>query len=316
MVGNYIVADVGGTHIRAACFPTTSHKPSMIKRILTQGQESPHERLIKLIESIAPEDEEIAAIAVAAPGPCEPVEGIIYEAPNIPGWTNLPLKKLIQDHFNIPVAIGNDANLAALGEWRFGAGVGHHHLVYITVSTGIGAGVIINDQLLLGYHGLASELGHVTVLHDGPLCGCGKRGHLEAVTSGPSIARWVEQELKRGIQSSLSVKKQITAKDVSFAANQGDKLSLDALARAGTYLGIAIADILHVFNPSIVIIGGGVSQCGDAIFRPIREAMSDHVISPKYLEGLTLTTCTLGDEVGLMGGLVLAQTLDAPSPCQ
>ena len=316
MVGNYIVADVGGTHIRVARFPTQSHKPTMIKKILTQGQESPHERLIKLIESTIPVNEEIVAIAVAAPGPCEPYEGIIYEAPNIPGWTNLPLKKLIQDHFNIPVAIGNDANLAALGEWRYGAGIGHHHLVYITVSTGIGAGVIINDQLLLGHHGLAAELGHITVVPDGPLCGCGKRGHLEAVTSGPAIARWVEQELKSGVKSSLPDNKQITAKDVSIAANNGDKLSQDALARAGTYLGIAIADMLHVFNPSIVIIGGGVSQCGEAIFCPIREAMIEHVISPKYLEGLTLTTCTLGDEVGLMGGLVLAQTLDAPSPCQ
>jgi glucokinase len=316
MVGNYIVADVGGTHIRVARFPTQSHKPTMIKRILTQGQESPHERLIKLIESIIPVNEEIAAIAVAAPGPCEPYEGIIYEAPNIPGWTNIPLKKLIQDHFNIPVTIGNDANLAALGEWRYGAGIGHHHMVYITVSTGIGAGVIINDQLLLGYHGLAAELGHITVIPDGPLCGCGKRGHLEAVTSGPAIARWVEQELKSGVKSSLPDNKQITARDVSIAANQGDKLSQAALARAGTYLGIAIADMLHVFNPSIVIIGGGVSQCGEAIFCPIREAMIEHVISPKYLEGLTLTTCTLGDDVGLMGGLVLAQTLDAPSPCQ
>ena len=316
MVGNYIVADVGGTHIRVARFPTQSHKPTMIKRILTQGQESPHERLIKLIESIIPVNEEISAIAVAAPGPCEPYEGIIYEAPNIPGWTNLPLKKLIQDHFNIPVAIGNDANLAALGEWRYGAGIGHHHLVYITVSTGIGAGVIINDQLLLGYHGLAAELGHITVVPNGPLCGCGKRGHLEAVTSGPAIARWVEQELKSGVKSSLPHNKQITAKDVSIAASHGDKLSQDALARAGTYLGIAIADMLHVFNPSIVIIGGGVSQCGEAIFCPIRAAMIEHVISPKYLEGLTLTTCTLGDEVGLMGGLVLAQSLDAPSPCQ
>jgi glucokinase len=315
MVRNYIVADVGGTHIRAARFPTQNPKPTTIKRILTQGQESPHARLIKLIESLIPDDEEISAITIAAPGPCEPIEGIIYEAPNIPGWTNLPLKKLIQEHFNIPVAIGNDANLAALGEWRYGAGIGHHHLVYITVSTGIGAGVIINDQLLLGYHGLAAELGHTTVIPDGPLCGCGKKGHLEAVTSGPSIARWAEQELKRGVPSSLPVNKQITAKDVSLAANQGDKLSQDALARAGTYLGIAIADLLHVFNPSIVIIGGGVSQCGDAIFSPIRAAMIDHVISPKYLDGLTVTTCSLGDEVGLIGGLVLAQTLDAPSPC-
>jgi glucokinase len=316
MVRNYIVADVGGTHIRVACFPTQSHNPTIVKRIYTKGPESPHERLINLIDSVAPKEQEIAAITVVAPGLLDPFEGIIYEAPNVPGWTNLPLKKLIQDHFNVPVAIGNDANLAALGEWRFGAGIGHSHLIYITVGTGIGGGVIINNQLLLGSRGLAAELGHITVIPDGPLCGCGKPGHLEAVTSGPAIARWVEQELSHGIPSLLPVNRSITAKDVSLAASQGDELAQAALARAGTYLGIAIVDYLHIFNPSLVIIGGGVSQSGESFFSPLRTAMSEHVISKKYLEGLTLTTCALGDDVGLMGALALAQTMDIAAPCQ
>jgi glucokinase len=315
MVRNFIVADVGGTHIRTACFPTQSQKPTIIKRINTKGPESPHERLINLIAAIVPKDEEIAAITVAAPGPLDPYEGIVFEAPNIPGWTNLPLKKLIQDRFNVPVAIGNDANLAALGEWRFGAGIGHRHLIYITVSTGIGGGVIIDNQLLLGSRGLAAELGHITVIPDGPLCNCGQRGHLEAVSSGPAIANWVEQELSQGIPSSLTPDRPITAKDVSLAASQGDELAKAALARSGTYLGIAIADYLHVFNPTIVIIGGGVSQSGEAFFDPLRTAMSEHVLSKKYLENLTLTTAALGDDVGLMGALALALKLDESSPC-
>jgi glucokinase len=311
---NYIVADVGGTHIRTACFPTQSQTPTVVKRISTKGPDTPHERLINLIASVAPKDEEIAAIAVAAPGPLDPFEGIIFEAPNIPGWNNLPLKKLIQDQFNVPVAIGNDGNLAALGEWRFGAGVGHKHLVYITVSTGIGGGVIIDNQLLLGAHGLAAELGHVTVIPDGPLCGCGKRGHLEAVTSGPAIARWVEQELSQGIPSSLSMNKPITAKDVSLAASKGDELAQAALARGGTYLGIAIANYLHIFNPTVVIIGGGVSQSGEAYFGPVRASLREQVLSSKYLDNLILTTSALGDDVGLMGALALAQTLNIPAP--
>ncbi|OGO12867.1 MAG: hypothetical protein A2Y53_07400 [Chloroflexi bacterium RBG_16_47_49] len=316
MARNYIVADVGGTHIRAACFQTQSQVPTIVKRIHTKGSDPPHERLINLIDSIIPNDEQIAAITIAAPGPLDPFEGIIFEAPNIPGWTNLPLKKLVQDHFNVPVAIGNDANLAALGEWRFGAGVGHRHLLYITVSTGIGGGVIIDNQLLLGAHGLAAELGHITVIPDGPLCGCGKRGHLEAVTSGPAIARWAEQEISQGIPSSLPLNRPLTAKDVSNAAIHGDELAQAALARGGTYLGIAIADYLHVFNPSMVIIGGGVSQSGESFFGPLRSAMSEHVLSKKYLEDVTLTTSALGDDVGLMGALALAQTLDDPAPCQ
>ncbi len=314
MVRNFIVADVGGTHIRTACFPIQSQTPTIVKRISTNGPDSPHERLINLISSIVPKDEQIAAITVAAPGPLDPYEGIIFEAPNIPSWNNLPLKQLIQDQFKVPVAIGNDANLAALGEWRFGAGIGHRHLVYITVSTGIGGGVIIDNQLLLGTRGLAAELGHITVIPDGPLCGCGQRGHLEAVTSGPAIARWVEQELSQGIPSSMAEKRPVTAKEVSLAARQGDELAQAALARGGAYLGIAIADYLHIFNPSVVIIGGGVSRSGEAFFGPLRTAMSEHVLSRKYLENLTLTTSALGDDVGLMGALALAQTIGDPAP--
>jgi glucokinase len=312
---NYIVADVGGTHIRAACFSEGSQEPREKKRISTKGSGSPHERLINLLMSVAPEDEEIASVAVAAPGPTDPFEGIVLEAPNIPGWKNLPLKKLIQECFDCPVAIGNDANLAALGEWRFGAGVGHANLIYITVSTGIGGGVIIDNKLLLGNKGLAAELGHVTVIPDGPLCSCGQRGHLEAVTSGPTIARWVEQELSQGIPSVLSDKRPITAREVSTAASQGDELAKAALARSGSYLGMAIANYLHIFNPTAVIIGGGVSQSGEAFFGPLRSVMSEHVMSQKYLENLTLAKASLGDEVGLMGALALAQQMDEAPPC-
>jgi glucokinase len=312
---NFIVADVGGTHIRTACFPVDSQKPIDVKKIHTKGPGTPHERLINLIAAVAPEGDEIAAITIAAPGPTDPYEGIVFEAPNIPEWKNLPLKKLVQDCFAVPVAIGNDANLAALGEWRFGAGIGHCNLVYFTVSTGIGGGVINDNQLLLGVRGLAAELGHVTVLPDGPLCSCGQRGHLEAVSSGPAIARWVEQEISKGVSSSLTVKHPITAKDVSMAASQGDELARSALGRAGSYMGITIADFLHIFNPSMVIIGGGVSQSGEAFFGPLRKAMHEHILSEKYLENLVLTKAALGDNVGLMGALALAQKLDEPPPC-
>jgi glucokinase len=310
MTKNYIVADIGGTHIRTACFPTSSTVPTVIKRTNTQGEGTPHERLINLMAATVPDGEEIAAITVAAPGPLDPFEGVILEAPNIPGWINLPLRKLIQDKFKVPVAIGNDANLAALGEWRFGAAIGHHHLIYITVSTGIGGGVIIDDQLLLGVRGLAAELGHITIIPDGPLCGCGKRGHLEAIASGPAIARWMEQELSQGIPSIMRAGKPITAKEVANAAKDGDKLAQAALARSGNYIGIAIADYLHVFNPSIVIIGGGVSQSGDLFFDSVRKAVNEHALSRNYLDNLILVPSALGDEVGLMGALALAQTID------
>jgi glucokinase len=304
----HIVVDVGGTQMRAACYSSESLKPLRFDRVSTQDpMETPLERLMDLIASVWPEGETISGIAVAAPGPIDPYEGIIFAAPNIPGWKDLPLQQHLEERFNVPVALGNDANLAALGEWKFGAGQGHHYLIYITVSTGIGGGIIIEDRMLLGVRGLAAELGHITVLLDGPLCGCGKRGHLEAVASGTAIAHWVEQELAQGVVSRLPANQTLTTKQIASAAQQGDELSIAALARAGTFIGQALADFVHIFNPSIIIIGGGVSQSGNLLLDPMRAGLREHVITPHYLDKLVLTTALLGDEAGLMGALALAR---------
>lgn len=304
----HIAVDVGGTQLRAACFSTDSLTPISLSKTPTQGVGTPLERLQDLIESLLPTDRPVASIGVAAPGPFDPYEGIIIEAPNIPGWYNFPLGKKLEEHFGIPVAVGNDANLAALGEWQFGAGQGHHHLIYLTVSTGIGGGVIIDDRLLVGARGLAAELGHVTIIPDGPLCGCGAHGHLEAVASGTAIGRWVSEELRRGAQSSLSPEKMITGRMISHAAQGGDDLAVKALNRAGTFIGQALANFLHIFNPSIVIVGGGVSQSGPYLLEPMAAAMRQNVMSPAYVEGVTLATAALGDEAGLMGALALARS--------
>lgn len=305
----HIAVDIGGTQLRAACYTSNSLKPIKLARTATQdGSATALERLTDLIASIWPENEKVAAIGVAAPGPTDPYNGIIYAAPNIPGWVNVPLREHLEQRFKTPVALGNDANLAALGEWKFGAGQGHHHLIYMTVSTGIGGGVIVDDRLLLGARGLATEMGHVTVVPDGPLCGCGHRGHLEAMASGLSLARWVEEELAKGAESSLPAGQPISAKMVSQAAKEGDKLARMALARSGTYIGQALASYLHIFNPSAVIIGGGVSRSGDLLMEPICAAMRAYVLTPQYVDGLLLTTAALGDEAGLMGALALARS--------
>lgn len=304
-----MAVDIGGTQMRAACYPSQGLVPLNLKRTSTQAPGStPVERLIGLIESIWPSGDAVEAIGVAAPGPIEPYSGIVLSAPNIPGWTDMPLRAHLEEHFHVPVLLGNDANLAAVGEWQFGAGKGHHHLIYITISTGIGGGIIINDQLLLGYRGLAAEIGHVTVMQDGPMCGCGQRGHLESVASGPAIARWVTRELEKGTVSQITTGSPINAKTISDAAKAGDCLALAALERAGTFIGQAIANYLHIFNPSIIILGGGVSRSGDLLLNPIYASMKKHVMTHDYLTDLVLTTASLGDEVGLMGALALARS--------
>jgi len=306
----YIAVDIGGTSMRAACYPARSHKQLKLVKITTKHPtETPYDRLVKLIASVWPAGETVAAIGAAAPGPVDPYRGIVLSAPNIPSWIDLPLASLLQAQFGVPVFIGNDANLAALGEWKYGAGKGHRHLVYLTVSTGIGGGVIMDNHLLLGHHGLAAELGHITVERNGPMCGCGQRGHLEALASGPAIARWVEAELSQGAASSLASVKPVTAKLVAEAARQGDALATHALARAGGFIGRAVADILHMYNPSIVIIGGGVSLSGELLMKSLREEMRLHVMDSHYLDHLIVTTAALGDETGLFGALVLARDL-------
>lgn len=309
-MSSHIAVDIGGTQLRAACYPSGSMTPIKLNRTATQDPNStPLERLKTLIESTWPENDTVAGIGVAAPGPTDPYNGILMAAPNIPGWVNLPLRQYLEEYFHVPTALGNDANLAALGEWRFGAGRGHHYMIYLTISTGIGGGVIINDQLLLGQRGLAGELGHITVMQEGPICGCGQRGHLEAVASGTAIARWVREEISRGVPSSLPSNQPLTGKMISQAAQEGDELAIEALMRAGTFIGQALANYLHIFNPSAIVIGGGVSQSGSFLLDPMYASLKRHLMSPSYLDNLTLTTATLGDEVGLMGALALAWTL-------
>jgi glucokinase len=307
---HHIAVDIGGTQMRAASYCADCLEPTALDRVRTQsGSGSPVDRLMALIAKVWPSDDQVAAISVAAPGPVNPYEGIVLAAPNIHGWTDLPLRALLTERFQVPVSVGNDANLAALGEWHFGAGQGHHHLIYLTVSTGIGGGVIVNDQLLLGWRGLAAELGHVTVMQDGPACGCGQFGHLEALASGPSIVRWMQAELRAGAASSLADQPKLDAKLISEAAQAGDLLAQQAIQRAGMFIGQALANYLHIFNPSIIIIGGGVGRSGPLLFDPLMASMRKHIMTPDYLTELTVVPAALGDEAGLMGALAAARTL-------
>ncbi len=167
----------------------------------------------------------------------------------------------------------------------------------------------MDDRLLLGEHGLAAELGHVTVVPQGPLCGCGQRGHLEAVASGTAIARYVAEKIAVGFPSSLASVPNPSAKDISMAAAKGDDLAIRAFEHAGTYVGYALADFLHMLNPSLVILGGGVAGAGQLLIEPLKAALPERIMNRAYIENLTITTSALGDNAGLMGALALARTV-------
>lgn len=300
--------DIGGTRLRAAVYKQDQFQPISQKRVETKAKEpNAFGRLINLLEDIWPKNENVDAIGVSSPGPVDPHTGVIMVTPNIKEWRDFPITAKLTDHFGIPAYLDNDANLAGLAEWKFGAGRGHHNVLYLTVSTGVGGGVIINDQLLQGHHGLAAELGHTTIQANGPLCGCGQPGHLESFSSGTGIERFVAEQLKAGRESLLQPDKKNSAHAISEAARQGDALSIEAYQSAGKYLGIGVANFLHAFDPSIVIFGGGVSQSGPLLFDSFHVSLKERVIHSRYLEGLVITRAELGDDSGLLGARALAE---------
>ena len=302
-----IAVDIGGTHIRVAVYQPDSITPVAHQRTRSLAMEpGVYDRLEHAIESVWPRDQ-VHAIGIASPGPLDPHTGTILATPNIPEWKNFPLTARLSKHFNVPAYLDNDANMAGLAEWQFGAGKGHENLVYLTISTGIGGGVISQGCLLQGFHGMGAELGHMIIDPNGPLCGCGQRGHIESFSSGPSIARYVKEELLAGEKSSLQREAVITAAQIADAARAGDALAISAFGRAGHYLGIAVANYLAIFDPSVLIFGGGVSQVGELLFKPFEESLRKHTFHPHYLDNLVITRAALGDDAGLLGALALAR---------
>lgn len=303
-----IAVDIGGTHIRVAAYePNGSVRPIAHKRTKSLAHTpGVFNRLVETIESVW-QAGQVSAIGIASPGPLDPYNGVILDTPNIPQWKNFPLAPKLSEHFGVPVFLDNDANMAGLGEWQFGAGKGHSDLVYLTISTGIGGGVISNNHLLQGFRGMGAELGHMLIDPEGPLCGCGKPGHVESFSSGPAITRYVNEQIAAGQKTSLQSDPNLGPAQIADAALTGDALAISAFERAGRYLGMAVANYLAIFDPSILIFGGGVSQVGDLLFKPFEESLRRYVFHPHYLDNLTITKAALGDDAGLLGAMALAR---------
>ncbi|MBP7692192.1 MAG: ROK family protein [Anaerolineales bacterium] len=316
-ISYFIGVDVGGTNLRAARFRGQQPIPDAKVKVPSQpGGERDHmlDRLEQAIREVAPPDlADVAGIGLGIPGPVDPHTGMVINITNIPGWKNLPLQQIMQERLGRPVFLGNDANLAALGEWKFGAGRGQHDVLYLTVSTGIGGGIITGDRLLLGAHGLGAEVGHVMVQPNGPRCGCGLRGCVEALAAGPAITRQAQARLAAG-EGAASALRTLTDGDLTLlttaligqAALNGDGFAQALFAEAGGHLGAAIAGLLHIFNPAVVILGGGVSFVGDVFFEPVRAAVRQHTMNDLYWRNCPIVPAALGDDAGLVGAGALA----------
>ena len=250
---------------------------------------------------------DLAAIGVGVPGPVIAEKGTVMAPPIMPGWDRFPILATLQSQWGTAVTLNNDAELGALGEWAYGAGRGEKNLAFIKVGSGIGAGLIINQQIYGGTTGSAGEIGHLTVDENGPLCTCGNHGCLEAFAGGHAIASQARKLVTSGKRTLLSEKDpdSITARDVAEAARRGDLPAQEIIKRSGTFVGIAIAGLINLINPSSVIIGGGVAQVGDLMTGPIRQAVHERSLRASE-HSVRITTAMLGRRSSLLGALVQA----------
>ena len=280
----YIIGiDLGGTKISGAVSDRNGnvlYKKS-IETLAQEGSENVKNRIIHLVghilTQIKSDKDEVFGIGIASPGPLDVNEGMIIETPSLP-FKKYKLTKAVEDGTGIRAFIDNDANAAALGELWFGAGKGVKNLIYMTVSTGIGGGIVINGDLYRGKTGNAGELGHVTVEPSGPRCNCGNYGCLEVMASGTAIAR-IARERMKDTKSMLSSYQNVTSKEVFECAKKGDKLSMEVVDYTTNYLGIGVANLVNIFDPEMFIIGGGVSKAGDILFDKVRKVVSKRSIN-------------------------------------
>ena len=311
----YLTVDLGGTRIRAArCQPdgTIEARTEQFTQA-DDGADAVIDRVAVSVREVWPAEGRPDMISIGAPGPVNPFTGIIYTAPNLPGFVEMPLRDRLHDVFNVPVVVGNDANLAGLAEWRFGAGRSHNDLIYLTISTGIGGGIISSGHLLVGSRGLAGELGHITVNEFDDVCQCGNVGCIEAIASGTGLVRQVRQRLQAGevslvLQQAGGDMDAINVEMLEQAAKGGDRLAQQVFQRSFRALGLSIVSLLHAFNPSLVVIGGGVSNLGETLFEPLRATVRQHVMNKRFI--CPIVPAELKGDVGLLGALALA--LDPP----
>jgi len=310
-----VAVDLGGTHLRTAVCASDGR---ILFRAKTEteaqcGAEHVVRRMVALIHDAIrdiPRDL-VAGIGVGAPGPLDPHTGVVIECPNLPGFENFPLRDRITEATGLLTVVENDANAAAVGEHRFGAGKGFANMVYLTISTGIGGGIIIEDHLYWGEKGFAGEIGHMTIEAHGPRCNCGNIGCLEALAAGPAIARNARAAIAAGRATSIlemtpgRAPEQITAHIVTDAARAGDALGVELLAQAGFYVGVGVVNLLHILNPGRVVIGGGVSFAGDLLFQPIRQTVNDRA-PLVFRQDVEILPAALGDDAGLLGAAALA----------
>lgn len=316
-LGKVIGIDLGATHLTVLLSDFSAQVLGDIEipinindgpeKILPRVQETVQRLLRESGSSLS----EICAAGIGVPGPIVISAGAVGSPPIMRGWDQFPIVDYFLKFFGCPISLNNDAELGAVGEWAYGAGRGVHNLAYVKVGTGIGSGLLLNGQLYRGTTGSAGEIGHITIEENGPQCSCGNRGCLEALAGGRAISQRATDAVLNGqrtLLSTITPPQMITARDVINAARSGDLLAQNILADAGSHLGTAIASLVNLFNPSMVIVGGNVSQIGDLFLEPVRRTVQHRSLAAAS-QAVRITTALLGRRASGMGAVVQALTL-------
>jgi glucokinase len=312
-----LAVDIGGTKILTAIFSADGQMlaKDVAPTLAHEGVDPVIGRLCSAVDSLLDCDRmkpsQLGAISIACAGGIDSGRGVVVTpSPNMPGWVDVPLRDIIQMRFKVDTFVVNDASAAALGEYRFGVGRGVKNLVLFTLGTGIGGGIIADGKLYLGAVGGAAELGHMTIDANGPRCGCGNTGCLEMLASGMAIAGDAIGRINRGEKSSLvdmvaGKLEDINAEVVGRAARNGDNLAQDVIARAAFYLGIGMVNIVNIFNPEMIVIGGGMAELGDMLVEPGRRMVAERAFSISA-RLVRIVTAQLGNEAGVYGAAAFA----------
>jgi len=297
-----IGVDLGGTKIAAGL---VSPQNEIVKKVyvntgISEGPAAVVERIAGCVEQLyraLPAGEKVAAMGVCCPGPLDHVAGLVLDPPNLTGWINVPLQRLLEERLGLPAPLEHDAKAAALGEFHFGAGRDTHDMVFIVVGTGVGAAIIINGELYRGPTNSAGEVGHITVDMNGPACSCGSNGCVEVYVAGPDLAQRF-REAVAGQQ--VIVPENIDGRFVAGLAAQGQPQALEVFKGAGQALGVAIATMAHLFDIDFYIIGGSVAQAGDLLLNPTREAVRYRAFE-SIGSRVKVVASPLGDDAAILG---------------
>jgi len=301
--------DLGGTQIRAGLVDDDGQllRRTAVRTLAMAGPDAVIDQLAGCLRTVTEgmSAAEIANVGLCAPGPLDADHGIALSIPTLRGFVDLQLAARLEQRSGHSVYLENDGIAAAYGEWRFGAGRGTDNLVYVTVSTGVGGGIVSDGRILRGSRGMAGHVGHMTVVADGAPCPCGNRGCWEAYASGTALARRANAEAPIAPSTTLGKDgRPIDALAVFEAARAGDALAAKLVEEEADYIGIGLSNLLHAFSPERVVIGGGVSNAFDDLLPGIRRRINISAMPP--YRDVTIVRSTLGDDAGIIGTATLA----------